>query len=413
MLKPYEYSIQQNRVKDQLCSVLPGAVLHHHVENSLAVDTTIQPIEDPLGDPTLSLGNAGERPRAGVTRGPREVFLALNSHSCLNASFSTRIGYLAENDVGPGNSADSLHIKHLPGNVGKGMGYRQLSPLLSRESHDEPQGYAPVFPSLVVLGVTQHKKIERCKNSVWIQGKCEHGSTRWYQVPCKKRGCPVCGQIRRKRIARRIAHGIIEKGDNAAWFVGTFNRDIKKNSANKIVAKFVRWLRKYTGKRIEYASTWELHESGRLHVNLVLSPWTYINQRYLSKRWERFGGGRVVWIKRVTSKIGLEMAKVTPVWKCANYFAKFEQMVLEGRGACYSKGWPKLKDSGQVERIGKISWTLAKFPFRKEIPPRMFWEEKQLPGEWGQIHEYCNCFHLKKNKENQTVLNHWYDPPPD
>jgi hypothetical protein len=263
---------------------------------------------------------------------------------------------------------------------------------------------------------------DRCKDGYWVKGVCSHGNERWLYIPCKRRRCPVCGAERRKKIAWRIAHGIefIGGDDGAGWFVGSFDRDIDKRSAVKVVGKFVRWIRKVSGvhidKRIEYACTWEVTRKGRLHCNLIMAPWSYMPQRKLSEKWSRYGGGKVVWIERVGAGIGVEAAKSRE--KVSNYFSKLEQMVDEGKSACYSKGFPKLPDTVKAKRVGDIVWLtgwskgvdrslfklhgsgdtiedlffrdFVNFEYERDLG---YWTEVR-PGEYKSHDEDCDCFEL-------------------
>lgn len=236
-----------------------------------------------------------------------------------------------------------------------------------------------------------------CQAGGWTQGKCEHNTTRWVRLPCKKRSCPVCGQLRRDRVAHRISYGAKLLGGQrgAAWFVGTFTNDLDKPTAVKIQGKFIRWIRRRLGTDVQYAATWETTESGRLHVNLLLAPWRFIPQAELSQAWQRFGGGKVVWIQRVAAGIGVEAAKSRVA--ISSYLGKFEQMVATGRAVCYSKGWPKLPTDplgGRQGHItwawrGELSWETLIFEIERD---RDFWREIS-PGEWRfRYGEECSCF---------------------
>lgn len=268
------------------------------------------------------------------------------------------------------------------------------------------RGEAPAdsSPSLVVQGITQQitsKSREICAGGMgWIRGLCGHGTTRWVHLTCKRRDCPVCGEVRRRRIAKRIGYGleVLGGGAGGAWFVGSFAWDVDKKQAIKVQAKFLRWVRKYLGDkvehRVEYAVTWELTRKGRLHINIIMAPWVYIPQKLLSEKWQRFGGGRVVWIERVGVQIGAEVAKSKRV--IGSYIGKFEQMVRTGKGVTYSKGWPKLP-ANELQRKGDVDWLWVGglsndgIKFEDEIKEG-YWAEVE-PGEWGfAAGEYCDCF---------------------
>jgi hypothetical protein len=152
---------------------------------------------------------------------------------------------------------------------------------------------------------------------------------------------------------------------------------------------------------MEYACTWEITKRGRLHVNLVLAPWNYIDQKILSARWQKYGGGRVVWIERVDASIAAEVAKL------GDYFAKTEQMVLRGRGACYSEGWPKVAKPMAIPRKGVITWKAERYwgvpayDFRAELGFG-FWKAIS-PCEYSRVEpDKCSCF--------QPLDGCWTDP---
>jgi len=260
----------------------------------------------------------------------------------------------------------------------------------AREADENVPWWGGVSPSLdrgTCISQQNPSADEVCLTGFWLRGTCHHGTVRWLYIPCKRRGCPVCGVKRRRLIAWRIAEGIKSFG-GAAWFVGTWDRDVSKAEAIKTQAKFIRWLRGYLGYVIEYAATWEVTKRGRLHLNLILAPWIYVPQRLLSAKWQRFGGGRVVWVKLVGKEVSGEVSKAS-VWEAANYFAKFEQMVSEGKGASYSEGWPKLPDVGCLERKGQVKWEYHDF-FNPYILGR--WREVRSCEFAFVAGEVCDCF---------------------
>lgn len=257
----------------------------------------------------------------------------------------------------------------------------------------EPPSNLPSQPSLQ----REQQAQLFCSNGGWVQGTCDHGTTRWLRLPCKKRGCPICGQRRRNAVAKRIAHGIAVLGGpkGAAWFVGTFATAVEKKHAVKIQGKFLRWLRQRLGPELQYAATWETTRSGRLHLNLLLAPWSYIPQAELSHAWQRFGGGRVSWIQRVGQGVGVEAAKSRHA--IAGYMGKWEQMVVTGRMIAYSKAWPKPPTDPLGGRQGHItwhrrdelSWEVITFEIERD---RHLWRQAE-PGEWRFTYgEECDCF---------------------
>ena len=281
----------------------------------------------------------------------------------------------------------------------EGQGAGCESPASCRLQH---LGGGAVLPSLVGIGHNSTKhiaKIDTCTNAGWLRGQCKHGTTRWVKLSCKRRDCPVCGEHRKRLIAWRIQLGIERLGGElgAGWFVGSFAYDIEKKQAVKVVGKMVRWLRKTTGVHFEYASTWEVTKAGRLHVNIIMAPWCYIPQSKLSVAWQRFGGGKRVWIERVGAAVGSEVAKAGRE-RIGNYVAKWDQMVPAGRGVTYSKGWPRLPSAPAPVRQGVIAWRwvgsleLEEILFRDELNYLGLWCEV-APGEYASVWgEECGCF---------------------
>ena len=202
-----------------------------------------------------------------------------------------------------------------------------------------------------------------------------------------------------------------------AWFVGTWTYDISKPDAVKAQARFIAWLRRRLGYPIQYAATWERTRKRRLHLNLVLAPWTYIPQAELSAAWQRVGGGHRVWIKRVGVGIGIEAAKSRR--RISAYFAKWEQMVPDKKGATYSKQWPKLPDSQPTERKGAIQWD-HEWQLEREGPTLALFSTERHLGHWyqNQEGEYayaydtpCDCFHCIRL--HLPGLGPGPDPPPE
>lgn len=233
--------------------------------------------------------------------------------------------------------------------------------------------------------VYEEKLEGECPDANWLMGQSREGDIRWSRTGCKRRGCPVCGGKRKRKIAFRIGLGIrmLGRGEGAGWVVGTFAKDLEKPEAVKILGKFMRRVRKESGVKVEYAVTWELHKKGGLHVNILMIPWVYVPHKVLVKWWVRYGGRKRLSIKRVGAGIGVEAAKAKrEARKYGNYVAKFDQMVREGRGVSYSKGWPKLPEQGPVlERKGEVTWT---FRDKYSIEAMNFRYERSK-GYWKEV----------------------------
>ncbi len=125
----------------------------------------------------------------------------------------------------------------------------------------------------------------KCANPFLLLGTCTHGSKRYRLVPCKRRDCEACGRVGRRRIAERIAYGVRQFWP-CAWIVLTFavadaESPVWKKQAVKRLGVFIRALRKELGVKLEYAATYECTARGRLHINLIIGPWSFIEQRWL------------------------------------------------------------------------------------------------------------------------------------
>lgn len=185
----------------------------------------------------------------------------------------------------------------------------------------------------------------------------------------------------------------------AAWHVLTFDCDIGKVMAVKISNQYLQWLARYMGRvfsiKAEWVKVWEKHRSGRLHLNIIMSPWRFISQKVLSQKWHGFGGGVRMWIERVGTGIGNEAAKSRN--RIGRYFAKNDQMVLTGRGVSCSKGWPGLPLLPKAPRLGEIDW---RFVGSFSVEGRLHWYDTEmgawhevLAGEWASFEpEPCGCF---------------------
>jgi len=207
-------------------------------------------------------------------------------------------------------------------------------------------------------------------------------------------------------MAARINRGVLLLGgaQGAGWYVGTFDRDVSKKVAGQVVQKFVRWLRKRKEKPqpdLEYVATWELASNRRLHVNLIMAPWKHVHYKILTRKWASLGGGKIGWISRVGVGIGEEAAKSR--WTVADYCAKHDQQVKQGRGFCCSKNWPKLPDRHEQKRKAKIAWSYvprgspeeANFEWEKSLG----WWREAAPGEWAsRLGEKDDSFDLVEKR---------------
>jgi hypothetical protein len=317
---------------------------------------------------------------SGSFQPPAEQPLAVSGHQDDSGKISFLGGLQGAPDPWDPGGNSGLFEPVFPSLVDKGHNS-------SSTSHDEVIDFEPVI-------LKRYKRLECPHSAGWMRGRCEHGNERWIHLDCKRRDCPVCGEIRRRRIAWRVEYGLQVLGPGA-WVIVTWDWDIPKAEAVKTQNKLIKWIRRELGVRVEYAAVWEDTKKGRLHLNLILSPWRYINQRLLSQKCVDFGAGPVVWVEKVEGGIGGEVSKLR--YKLGNYMAKFEQQVQEGRGINYSHGWPRLPED-PYRRLGRITWTWMD-PMYDETE---IFEEDVEVGLWGEIlpgeyarcaeHELCDCF---------------------
>jgi len=252
-----------------------------------------------------------------------------------------------------------------------------------------------------------------CPDPRLVFGECEgHGQQRFVLKRCKRRDCEYCGALGRYRIAQRIALGV-RKNWPCSWQVLTFNTEDAeaaewKPKAVDMLRDYVAWLREKMGMpNLQYAATYELTRAGRLHINLIAGPWTYIPQEVLQARW-----GAQMWVKRIrddgSGSVGKEAAKSYSPEALGSYLSKLEQVVPAewGRRVSYSKGWPKL-DSEPWERKGEIKWRhewelepglMASFEHSRSLG---WWREESALGEcllteWVNLlaPHSCDCFVL-------------------
>lgn len=263
--------------------------------------------------------------------------------------------------------------------------------------------------------VTTARDIDKnlpCESWRSIRGSCSHGSVRWLYVRCKRRDCSGCSKVKQWHYASRIASGIREIGVERCAFIVLTYADSKatdadfKSQAVKQENSFVRWMRSEQKKlgntsRLEYAKTWELTKSGRLHTNLVVGPWFKIDMKRFRDRW----GSRasLEWVKN-DQAIAREATKAHSPDGLSTYLTKIEQMVPAAwyRAISFSRGFPKLPVEPPPKRVGEILWeserdlepgALAAWQYEKA---NGWWLEVGRGGEFVDLvkREGCDCFLL-------------------
>ena len=173
-----------------------------------------------------------------------------------------------------------------------------------------------------------------------------------------------------------------------------------KREGNRRKNAFVKWLREKQGMPdLEYACTFELTKRGRLHINLVVANWKYVEQDLLVKMWGKFNKTDKVWVwvTRIRNEgVAVEVAKAQNPEGLAGYLSKLEQAVPQewGRRVSFSKGWPHVPVEGPA-REGKIDWlpATAVEVARLEYEQGLGSAREITPAEWSlDATDICGCF---------------------
>jgi len=210
------------------------------------------------------------------------------------------------------------------------------------------------------------------------------------------------------RIAEDIAFHVrmgMLAGQDFAWLVLTFDDEVfnfseYKPQALQRLASFVRWLRGSCGMPdLQYAATYELQKSGRLHINLIAGPWKYVSHYKLLARW----GARVsVEYVQDSQEIGTEAAASYSPEGLAGYVSKLDQAVPKewGRRVSFSKNWRRVpKHLRDPKRRGEIEWQMPD-GVSLRVLETLIQDGKVIKiqdGEYahsGQyyLHPECDCF---------------------
>jgi hypothetical protein len=139
------------------------------------------------------------------------------------------------------------------------------------------------------------------------------GRTLYKRINCGSWTCSYCGP-RRARTARSAIRGVAERLE-LRYFL-TLTLDPKKLEHPKFAVphlrlcfnKFREYLRRKYGESPAYVCVLEFTKAGIPHLHILLDR--YIDQRWISDVWDSLGGGRIVFIKRVTiQKISCYLSK--------------------------------------------------------------------------------------------------------
>lgn len=143
------------------------------------------------------------------------------------------------------------------------------------------------------------------------------------RIPCKCWDCDYCGPKKVAELRHRISVTARElglkrfltltldpekvgEGEDLVWYI------------REVWRKFRVYLKRRLGRSVSFISVLEAHKSGRLHLHVLLDQ--YVEQRWISEAWDRLGGGRIVFIKRVDDLSGVG-------WYLGKYLTKDMRLV--------------------------------------------------------------------------------------
>jgi len=145
------------------------------------------------------------------------------------------------------------------------------------------------------------------------QWRSESGKTAPFR--CNSWRCPSCSQIKKKWLRYRLGNWAEKLGLKYFW---TFTLDQSKLTYTELerfgdplhewtrcAALYLAWVwnkfrtalkRKYP--KLQFILVREFHKNNKvMHLHVLVNGW--IPQRWASKKWERYGGGPVCWVKYV------------------------------------------------------------------------------------------------------------------
>ena len=226
------------------------------------------------------------------------------------------------------------------------------------------------------------------------------------RVNCRSWSCSYCGP-RKARQTRRAIQDSAERLD-LRYFL-TLTIDMKKvEFQHKKFAvphlrlcfnKFREYLRRQYGVPPTYISVLEFTKAGVPHLHVLLDR--YVPQEWISEVWSSLGGGRIVFIKRVT------------VQKVARYLSKYltKELLLSA-----PKGSRRITCARAVKLFPKydsgIAWALLKSSIFHELAEcrmrghtlqKNFWEFLSVEYDEGRILKAFQL-HTDGMREGFTVL---------
>ncbi len=117
-------------------------------------------------------------------------------------------------------------------------------------------------------------------------------------IRCRKWACETCGNVRKHRVAARIAMGLPNK-----FITLTTKKDDGSTPEERFALAKRAWpvmVKRIRAKfgNFEYACVWELSSAGSAHCHVAARA-EYLPQRWLSAQWKELTGSEIVDIRAV------------------------------------------------------------------------------------------------------------------
>ena len=138
----------------------------------------------------------------------------------------------------------------------------------------------------------------------------------------------------------------------------TLTLDPKKLPVNADSCKYIkaRWrkfrvpISRLLGRTLSFIWVMEMQKNGRAHLHILIDD--FLPQRWVSKKWARYGGGRIVDVRPVTS-----------AGAAAGYVSKYLAKSLDGGLADRERRYGKSKNISLFEKKESVGWELVPWGF--------------------------------------------------
>jgi hypothetical protein len=224
------------------------------------------------------------------------------------------------------------------------------------------------------------------------------GRTLYKRINCGSWTCSYCGP-RRARTARAAIRGVAERLQ-LRYFL-TLTLDPKKLEHPKFAVphlrlcfnKFREYLRRKYGESPRYVCVLEFTKAGVPHLHILFDR--YIDQHWISDVWDSLGGGRIVFIKRVT------------IQKISCYLSKYltKELLLSA-----PKGTRRITAARSIKLFPKfdsgVSWELLSSSIWQELRDRRM-HNFQLQANLYEVIDLD--FDEEDYLRGFTLINHWSD----